>query len=426
MKRVSSMRNQLIVITVLAAMFIAMCLFTIRSHVASLEHRLGAVEQNKDDVSSLELRLGVVERKIESDRAKLEDGADSQVEGIAAMQSYLLRERLPSEDAEDVHAHQITQAERPLSRMDEAWPDENPSKYSYIAKVKEGCGQLCKCNGDRRDGLFFDEVKVPVHCDALFDTDVFVQFGHGQKEAPTQLPPEWKEDFTMGGKYPVVGDYYLNDMYLGKSAKVSNWTPKLVNNMVREAEKGVLEGTYGRNETNALQRALERAPHLKGGRALVIGSEDPWVEACVLGAGALHVTTLEYGKILSTHSKISTITPSEFQEQFQNGLIEPFDAVVTFSSLEHPGLGRYGDALNPWADILEIARSWCVTKPGGSLTIGLPYRDNGEQWGPEGIQYNAHRVYGEVRYPCLTSNWAQIDTEANGQQIFILQKELTR
>ena len=33
---------------------------------------------------------------------------------------------------------------------------------------------------------------------------------------------------------------------------------------------------------------------------------------------------------------------------------EKFDAVVSFSSLEHSGLGRYGDAINPWADVLEV------------------------------------------------------------------------
>ena len=32
---------------------------------------------------------------------------------------------------------------------------------------------------------------------------------------------------------------------------------------------------------------------------------------------------------------------------FLKGELGPFDAVVTFSSVEHSGLGRYGDGLNP-------------------------------------------------------------------------------
>ena len=35
-----------------------------------------------------------------------------------------------------------------------------------------------------------------------------------------------------------------------------------------------------------------------------------------------------------------------------------FDAVVSFSSIEHSGLGRYGDALNPWGDLIASAQAW--------------------------------------------------------------------
>jgi hypothetical protein len=52
---------------------------------------------------------------------------------------------------------------------------------------------------------------------------------------------------------------------------------------------------------------------------------------------------------------------------FLKGELGPFDAVVTFSSAEHSGLGRYGDGLNPWGDMIAIARGWRVTKKRGSL-----------------------------------------------------------
>jgi hypothetical protein len=53
-----------------------------------------------------------------------------------------------------------------------------------------------------------------------------------------------------------------------------------------------------------------------------------------------------------------------------------FDAVVSHSSLEHSGLGRYGDPLNPWGDLVTMARAWCVAKPNeGKLLLGVPYLD---------------------------------------------------
>ena len=35
---------------------------------------------------------------------------------------------------------------------------------------------------------------------------------------------------------------------------------------------------------------------------------------------------------------------------------DKFDAVVSYSSLEHSGLGRYFDMINPWSDIITMAQ----------------------------------------------------------------------
>ncbi len=146
--------------------------------------------------------------------------------------------------------------------------------------------------------------------------------------------------------------------------------------------------------------ALQNASYdIKEGRVLVIGSEKPWVEAVVLSLGAREVVTLEYSHIISTAPKIKPMTPVEFKTAFLNNKLEPFDAVVTFSSVKHSGLGRYGDALNPWGDIITIAQAWCVTKPKGTLAIGVPTA------GRDALYYNAHRMYGPIRYPYLTTNW---------------------
>lgn len=47
-----------------------------------------------------------------------------------------------------------------------------------------------------------------------------------------------------------------------------------------------------------------------------------------------------------------------------------FDFVVSFSSMEHSGLGRYGDGINPWGDLIASAKAWCLTKLGGRMLIG--------------------------------------------------------
>ena len=196
------------------------------------------------------------------------------------------------------------------------------------------------------------------------------------------------------------------NVYLGgkeHEERISKWDEALIVKAMGEIEMGTHRGTYGVSRTTKVRDHLRNTSKIQGSRVLVIGSEKPWLEAMCLLLGAKEVMTLEYGEIVSTHPKIQTITPMDFREQYINGTLGQFDTVVSFSSLEHSGLGRYGDALNPWGDLLGVARAWCVTKPGGALALGIPT-------GIDYVSFNAHRVYGKVRWPLITANWIQVDS----------------
>lgn len=141
----------------------------------------------------------------------------------------------------------------------------------------------------------------------------------------------------------------------------------MVNEQIALAKEGKLKGTYSINQTGALLIALRKASSIMGGRVLVIGSERPWVEACALAVGAESVVTLEYGEINSEHPQIQTITPPQFRAKYADKALGTFDAVISFSSVEHAGLGRYGDALNLWADSITISQAQCVTRQKGAM-----------------------------------------------------------
>lgn len=186
--------------------------------------------------------------------------------------------------------------------------------------------------------------------------------------------------------------------------------------MAVQCKKRELAGTYGVIETNQLIDALKRM-RLKDSSILVIGSERPWVEACALSLGAKEVTTVEYGGIQSTHPQVKTFTPDQLRESPEM-FMERFDAIISFSSVEHSGLGRYGDALNPWGDRQAMARAWCMTKPGGQLAVGVPYNT------VDTIHYNAHREYGPIQLPHLLANWKQVwkTEEAAYQPVWVCEK----
>ncbi len=67
---------------------------------------------------------------------------------------------------------------------------------------------------------------------------------------------------------------------------------------------------------------------------------------------------------------------------------------------------RYGDQLNPWGDLIAMARSWCLLRPGGKALVGVPS-------GPDVIAYNSHRIYGPLGYAQLFANFEQVFTNTD-------------
>lgn len=279
-------------------------------------------------------------------------------------------------------------------------PDGTRGSLKPIDLIRNDCGELCNTSRRGESGPYFDHVTANINCEALFRNE-YIDSGHGLAHAPKEIPKELMDEYTMNGRVGIK-KWYFDEQYLGKKAFTPIWTEEMIEKNIKQAKAQTLFSPYGLAEINALRDGLKHAPGIQDGRVLVIGSERPWAEACVLEAGAREILTLEYGKIISTHPKVKTIVPLDFRMRYLNNTLGEFDAVVTFSSVEHSGLGRYGDALNPWGDIIAIARAWCVTKPKGSLTLGVEYKYEGEY-----IAFNAHRYYGKIRYPYLTTNWKQ-------------------
>ncbi len=62
-------------------------------------------------------------------------------------------------------------------------------------------------------------------------------------------------------------------------------------------------------------------------------------------------------------------------------------SISCMHTIEHVGLGRYGDPIDPSSDIQAINELIRVTKPGGSILFVTPVG------GKAIIEYNAHRIY---------------------------------
>jgi len=271
------------------------------------------------------------------------------------------------------HAPTVHESKHEREALSVGAPRAESPLLQRVQDVLVGCGQVCNTSMTGRAGKFYNFIEKHVDCAGLW-SNVAIDQARALGPAPDmhEIQPIMHL-YSYNGRVAVVKYPHgvLNQHYAGQKASTSVWTREQIEQWARECGEGSLNGNYGVDATRAVYAGLQRLPGLHAGSILVIGSENPWVEACALRAGAGHVTTIEYGEILSKHPNVTTMTPDTARRFVLNASLAPFDAVVTYSSVEHSGLGRYGDALNPWGDLQAMARAWCLCKPGGGLLLGV-------------------------------------------------------
>lgn len=207
--------------------------------------------------------------------------------------------------------------------------------------------------------------------------------------------------FTQNGEMPIKRIYYRAERYAGSLAATSKWSESMINKLIDLHKNNKKMGNYNLLEEQLIDYAITKYS-VKGKNVAVIGSTYPWVEAIIASKKPQSITTIEYGKIYSSVKYINTFTPSEFAKNTLQHDIK-FDFIISHSSLEHSGLGRYGDELNPDGDIEAAEEVWCMLRKGGYFLIGLPFANKSF------IRWNADRNYGPERMKYFAANFQQIE-----------------
>jgi hypothetical protein len=215
---------------------------------------------------------------------------------------------------------------------------------------------------------------------------------------PTSPPEDLVHDYTMGGKMEVVDRYFAEKQNGGTGYK---WTKELIDDFRRKPN------TCGGYKLNDCEISVKKHRNLLFNRTgIVVGSQSPWAEAALLNAGVKSLLTIEYMKIETSYPGLSSLHPSEAARAYLDKKWEHVDFAFTYSSLEHDGLGRYGDPMNPFGDLESVGRIRCLLKPGGILMLGVPV-------GFDTVVWNAHRVYGKYRLALISMGWQIIDSTAD-------------
>jgi hypothetical protein len=141
--------------------------------------------------------------------------------------------------------------------------------------ILRDCGQLCDTSRKGPPGPYFDHVTAPFDCMALFKND-HINVGHCQSVAPTEMPTELVDACTMGDRIRT-GKLYFNEQFLGYKQSIPVWTVETVNKMIQLAKQGILEGTYGRNDTNSLRDGLKHTPGNTNASSCYGNDINPWI-----------------------------------------------------------------------------------------------------------------------------------------------------
>jgi hypothetical protein len=103
------------------------------------------------------------------------------------------------------------------------------------------------------------------------------------------------------------------------------------------------------------------------------------------------VFTSEYSNLISLDVRIKIVRAQHLMHFHKK-----FDAISSFSSIEHDGLGRYGDPINPNGDFDAISEFHYLLNTDGILYLGIPISGNQGY-----IEGNYHRLYNYERFYAL-------------------------
>jgi len=220
------------------------------------------------------------------------------------------------------------------------------------------------------------------------------------------IPVKWDElNKQLQDKFLMFGDVGLIENY--KSDDIAGtqliYSKKLIDKLIKLAKINT-QFYYGETDYH-LYECLKKYD-LQGRDVAILGSTIPWYESIVLSRGGRPVT-IEYNEIVCDDVRLNIYTNQSF-----NKVEKKFDFVISISSFEHDGLGRYGDPINPDGDLeaMDDVYNRFLNK-NGILFLSVPI-------GKDTIVWNLHRIYGNKRLPLLFKNYELIDSSGFDETLF--------
>jgi hypothetical protein len=242
---------------------------------------------------------------------------------------------------------------------------------------------------------------------------------------PLKMPPkDLINEFTQNGDMPITKEWYINEVYSDSTSLNTSNIQEIIKikdfSIWLDKVKKHEPLNYGNTKLQTIMnKYLNR---IQNKSILIMGTQIPWIEAISYELLASKITTLDYTrKQYESSNRLEWFHVNDYLDDLiLKNIIEIFDNSASFSSIEHSGLGRYGDPLSPNGDIEAVQQIHCLLKPNGLFFLGLPSSKSDKSY----IEFNAHRVYGSKRLDKLFVGWNLIDklNSHDFHSIFVLEK----
>ncbi|KAI1697559.1 hypothetical protein DdX_18446 [Ditylenchus destructor] len=242
--------------------------------------------------------------------------------------------------------------------------------------------------------------KTPDTCETIFDNWQKISDKGLTVNPPENLEP--RDKFSLNG-YARIMPCHMNSVFKNDDNSVKNasddyWSNDAINRQIADGKAGNFN-FFPYADSISVHHATKHHD-IVGKVGAVIGSLTPWVEVLCLMNGAEHLFTVDYQKVDIGHPNVSFIHALDLVKG-RDMYFEAFDFVVSYSSIEHSGLGRYGDPIDPIGDLREMQKVRCIFKPGGLFFFSVPH-------GLDTTGFNCHRSYGRIRLAMMFAGFELI------------------
>lgn len=162
----------------------------------------------------------------------------------------------------------------------------------------------------------------------------------------------------------------------------------------RFEESGAASGHYFHQDLLVARRVHARAPQLH----VDMGSR--------IDGFVAHVASFRRIEVFDIRALTATIPNVTFRQcditaTLPAELVASCDSLSCLHALEHFGLGRYGDPIDPDGHRVALANLARVVRPGGWFYLSVPI-------GPQRIEFNAHRVFALAHLLELVAPWFEL------------------